>query len=80
MKRILSIIGVLLLLGMYAASFVFAISNSPQATGWFRASIYCTIVVPVLLYGYTLIYRHLKNKNKSETTDDSQNQAEDSLK
>lgn len=78
MKKILSIIGVVLLLGMYVATFIFAVSNHPSATGWFKASIYCTIVVPVLLYGYTLIYRYLKNRNTSETLKDSDNNNDDS--
>lgn len=71
MKRILSILGIILLLGMYAATLVFAVIDSPNAAGWFKASIYCTIVVPVLLYGYMLIYRHLKNKNNKTGTIDS---------
>lgn len=62
MKRILAIIGVILLLSMYVATFIFAVSSHPAAAGWFKASVYCTIAVPVLLYGYMLIYRYLKNK------------------
>lgn len=67
MRRVLAIIGVILLLSMYIATFVFAVIDSPNSDGWLMASIYCTIVIPVLLYGYTLIYRYLKNKNNSIT-------------
>lgn len=70
MKRTLAILGVILLLGMYLATFVFALIDHPNSSGWLMGSVYCTIVVPVLLYGYTLIYRHLKNKNKSSDKED----------
>jgi hypothetical protein len=62
MKRILALVGVFLLVGMYIATFVFAMIDSPTADSWFRASIFCTITIPVFLYGYQLIYRYLKNR------------------
>lgn len=62
-QRILAVIGVLLLLAMYGSTMVFALSGSADSTGWFKASIYCTVIVPVLLYAYTLIYKYLKHRN-----------------
>ncbi len=64
MKRILALAGVILLLFMYGATMFFALSGSPSADGWFKASIFCTIAVPVLLYAYMLVYRYLKNRKK----------------
>lgn len=49
--------GVILLVGMYASTMVFALSNSPRAVEWLKASIYCTIIVPILLYAYLFVYR-----------------------
>lgn len=43
---------------------VFAISGSPNSEGWFKASIACTIIVPVFLYANVLIYRYLKNRDE----------------
>lgn len=63
-QRILALLGVILLLAMYGSTMIFAISGNPDSTGWFKASIYCTIVVPVLLYAYALVYKHLKNRNQ----------------
>ena len=50
-KRILAVIGVILLIG------------SPASDDLLKASIAATILIPVLLYGFILITRLLKNKN-----------------
>ncbi len=64
MKRILALAGALLLLLLYGATFFFALSGSPDADGWFKASLFCTVAVPVLIYGYILVYRYLKDRKK----------------
>lgn len=63
-KRIFAFLGVILLAGMYICTLVFVLIGSPLADNLFKASILCTLLVPVLLYGYSLIYRVLKNRNK----------------
>lgn len=63
-QRIFALLGVVLLLDMYGATMVFAISGSPNSEGWFKASIACTIIVPVFLYANVLIYRYLKNRDE----------------
>lgn len=59
-KRILAWTGVILLAGMYAATLVFALIDSPWAEGWLKASLLMTLVVPALLYAYILTYKLLK--------------------
>ena len=63
LQRILAILGVVLLLALYASTMIFALSGSENSIGWFKA-IAATIIVPVLLYAYMMIYRYLKNRNK----------------
>ena len=47
-------------------------SNSLKATrvdsaaGLLKASLVCTVVIPVLLYAYTLVYRNLQNGRPRE--------------
>jgi hypothetical protein len=65
MKRILAIIGIVILVGLYIATLISAIFTSPASTGLFRASVFCTVAVPVMLYAYMLVYKLLKNKNDS---------------
>ena len=64
LQRILAIFGVVLVLALYASTMIFALSESENSIGWFKASIAATIIVPVLLYAYMMIYRYLKNRNK----------------
>ena len=60
-KRILAILGCVLLIALYVSTLVFALTGSEDAMNLFRASIYATVVVPVLIWAYTFIYRLLKN-------------------
>jgi uncharacterized BrkB/YihY/UPF0761 family membrane protein len=66
MKRILALIGVILLLSMYALTLVGALIASPHSAALFQASIYSTIVVPIMLYAYMLIYRVLKKDSQDK--------------
>lgn len=66
LQRILAIAGVVLLVGMYAATLIFALSGSPESDGWFKASIVCTIIVPVFLYANMLVYKVLKNRGDTK--------------
>ena len=59
-KQILAIIAVVLLVGMYISTLVFAVQKNENAAAWFRASIACTILVPVFLYAFFLIARTLR--------------------
>jgi len=56
-RRILAIIGIVLLLSLYLSSLISAIFAKPYASGLFTASLFCTIVIPVLLYGFMLMYK-----------------------
>lgn len=62
MKRILALAGVGILLAMYGSTLFFALSKDPDALGWLMASIGCTIIIPVFLYIYILIYRYINGK------------------
>ena len=64
MKRILAIIGAVLLVLMYAMTLIAALSSSENYWNLLMASAACTIIVPVLLYAYGLIYRLLKGRGK----------------
>ena len=68
-KRILAIIGIILLIGMYASTLIFALTDHSQTMGLLKASIACTIILPVLLYAYTLVY---KNTRKNHSDDSGQ--------
>ena len=80
LRRILALLGVVILVGMYVVTLVFALSSSPNANNMLMASIVCTVIVPCLLYGMILItrvldYRHLSDRDKeTENTKNSKKQ------
>ena len=60
-KRIIALIGVILLIALYAATLILAIFGNENSSDLLRLAIYATIVVPVLLWAYSFIYKLLKN-------------------
>ena len=66
-KRILAIIGIVLLVSLYVITIVLALTDDPNTMNAFRASVYCTFLVPVLIWAYTFIYKLLhKNSGQKE--------------
>ncbi|MCQ2507760.1 MAG: hypothetical protein MJ097_03100 [Dorea sp.] len=65
-KRILAIIAIIILVGMYLATLVFAILDPSEGMWMFKASIGCTIILPVLIYAYTLVYKVTRPDPKDE--------------
>ena len=76
-KRILALAGAIALVLLYISTLVFAFIDPAASGGLLKASIACTIILPVLLYAYSLVYR-LSKKNsehadilQEESTDNS---------
>lgn len=65
-KRILALAGVILLVAMYVSTLVFALIDSELAIGLFKASIACTIFIPVFLYAVILIQRLITQSNDDD--------------
>ena len=58
-KRILALIGIVSLVGIYLISLVFALIDHPMKSSMLYASLYATIVIPALIYAFFLIGRLL---------------------
>lgn len=71
-KQVLALIGVIALLGLYASTIFCALASDENYKNLLSASIYATIVIPVLLWAYTLIYKLVK-KDKKEDDDKTDN-------
>lgn len=65
-KRILAIAGVVLLVGMYIATLILALLDSTETMMFFRASVGCTILIPILLFAYTMAYKWFNPKDKED--------------
>lgn len=67
--RILAIIGIVLLVALYASTLVFALLNSPRAFEMLMASIFGTILIPTLIYVYQMMYRVLSGKGAKKNNE-----------
>lgn len=65
LRRILALLGAVLLAGMYVAAFIFSLSADPNAKNMLMAAIACTVIVPCLLYGMMLVTRILDNRGSA---------------
>ena len=65
-RQILAIIGIIILVGMYIATLVCALSGSENFMSMLMASIYTSMVIPVLIWALTFLYK-LLNKDNSDT-------------
>ena len=71
-KRLLALTGAILLIILYVSTLIFSLMSGELAQGLFRASIFCTVAVPVLLYAYMMIYRVLRGRGvRHDRTDDA---------
>lgn len=68
-KRITAMIGVVLLLSLYLLTFISSFFSSGPTNQLFSACIFSTIVVPVMLYVYMLIYKLVHRKDISMNPD-----------
>lgn len=76
-KQILAIIGIVLLVSLYVITLVLALTDDPNTMMVFRASLYCTFLIPVLIWAYTFIYKLLKNNYGSKLSKDITTESSD---
>lgn len=65
-KRISALIGVVLLVGLYIATLVFAITDNPAKMGFLKASIFSTVVIPVMIWAMNFLYNLLSGKGNGK--------------
>jgi len=66
-KQISAIIAILLLVGLYVATFVFAIIDSPNSGRMFQASLFATVAIPILLWVWIWLYGAITKKDDIAT-------------
>lgn len=66
LKQITALIGVIALIGLYVSTLVLALIGSAEAINLLKVAVYATIVLPVLLWAYSFIYRLLKGKQNDD--------------
>lgn len=66
LKRILALLVVILLVSLYGVTLFAALTASPNQNALFMASLYSTAVIPIMIFGYTLVYRIVKRRAKED--------------
>ncbi|MBR5967076.1 MAG: hypothetical protein IK001_00625 [Lachnospiraceae bacterium] len=67
-RRIAAITAIVLLVGMYIVAIVASLGKSENAQAIFKLALYCTFVVPVIIYLLQLVYK-LANRDKDNKED-----------
>ncbi len=65
LKRIIAIISVIFLLLLYITTIVLAFIESNFAYQLLQLSIFCTVVIPSIMYAFILAMKWSKNKAES---------------
>ena len=68
MKRILALVGIIFLVGLYVAAFILAIMNSPDTGRMFMAAIVCTVMIPVMIHLLLMMNNARKGKDVLDET------------
>lgn len=63
-KRILALVGAILLVGLYIFALIAGLTSSPDTVNILMAALFCTIVLPVLIWAYTFIYKLVHKKEE----------------
>lgn len=61
-KRLMALAAVIFLILLYILSIFFALMKHPLAENLLLASLFCTVVVPAILYGYAVAVRYFRKK------------------
>lgn len=61
-KQILAIVMIVILVGLYIATFVFALLDFPGSDRLFQACLFATVALPILLWVYIWGYGALTHK------------------
>ena len=64
LKRLLALIGVILLAGMYILTLILSLTDNSAAGNVLMASLFGTVIIPVLLYAFLLVYKWTRPKDE----------------
>lgn len=76
LKQITALIGVIALAGLYVSTLVLALIGSEQCINLLKAAVYATIVLPVLLWAYSFIYRMVRKDTKNHMSSETSGSAD----
>jgi uncharacterized BrkB/YihY/UPF0761 family membrane protein len=72
-KRTAALIGAILIASMYLISLIAAFFATEQFPGFFLASIFSTIVIPIMIYIYITVYKYVHKNDRPKVSDNTTN-------
>ena len=69
-KQILAILGIIVLVGLYVSTIICALSASDNFMNMLMTSIYASVIIPVLIWAYSFIYKLIKKDSEEKDTTD----------
>lgn len=66
-KQILAVLGVIFLVGLYVMTLIAAITDQSQTMSLFKASVFATVIIPVLIWAYSFIYKLITRKDSADS-------------
>ncbi len=66
LKRVVALAGVIILAGMYLLTLIFAVTDHPLKSSLLTASLYCTVVIPVLIYVFMLVTKRFHRRDEQQ--------------
>lgn len=77
-KQILAIVVCIFLVGLYAFSLILAILGNSNSKNLFFTSVYATVIIPIVIWMYTFIYKFFKSKHQENIDASKQSKEDDS--
>lgn len=70
LRRILAIAGLIIIVGLYALTIICSLIGTPFARSCLMASLFCTIVVPAVIYGFLIITKQTLGDNQRQMAEE----------
>lgn len=79
LRRILAVAALALIAGLYLVTVICALLDSPLAKSCLMAALFCTIVVPAVIYAFLIITRQMRGPRpgQKQENDSRQKQSDD---
>ena len=65
-KRILAILGAIILAGLFISTIFGALSYNENYMDMIMASVYATVIIPVLIWAYSFVYKMVKKNHEQK--------------
>lgn len=72
-KRVSSIVGIVLIILMYLTALFAAIFSPANAPGLFLAAIFCTVAIPIMIYGFIEVYKYVHRNDPPKKQEGNNN-------